>query len=265
MPIISPEIHLKKIDKQPAAIYVLHERAERSFPMHSHRKGQLSYVQGGIAYLFMGSQSYVIPGRHFLWLPGGVEHYVQARQPSSQMRTLYFPPQRDRKHPFYSKVGIYPINDLLYQMIVYTEKWGGDILPKAPAFSFLKAIKDILPDFTSGTLPFMLPTTQNTRLRPIVLYLRNNVAQALTLGSVSREFGLSERSLSRLFKAELDISFLQYLQQVRMLSAVEMILQTDMTLSQIAYEVGYGSLAAFSSTFQQLYHIRPSEFERRVK
>ncbi len=265
MSTISSDKYLDLIDADPRSIYVLHEKAERKWPLHHHIKGQLTYVQGGLAYIFIGRYTYVIPARHFVWIPKGLDHYIQARHSSSSIRTLYFPSKGDNTHPFYNKLGIHPINSLVYEMIIYTEKWAGNIRPRDTAFSFLKAIKDILPELGTRTQPITIPTSSHPRLHPIIQYLRANIAQSLTLGSVGREFGMSQRTLARLFKSNLDISFLQYLQRLRMVTAVEMILQTDMQLSQIAYAIGYGSLAAFSTTFYQLCNIRPSEFARRVK
>lgn len=265
MPVIPSDKYLELIDAQPRSIYVLHEKAERKWPQHQHNKAQLTYVQGGIAYIFIGSNTYVIPARHFIWVPKGLEHYILARHPSSSIRTLYFPSRGDNAHPFYNKLGIHPINKLVYEMIIHTEKWAGNIQPGDTAFSFLKAIKDLLPELGTRTQPLAMPTSTNSRLQPIIQYLRANQSQPLTLESVGREFGMSQRSLTRLFKSNLEISFLQYLKRVRMVAAIEMILQTDMHLSQIAYATGYSSLAAFSTTFYQLANMRPSEFARRVK
>jgi len=87
-----------------------------------------------------------------------------------------------------------------------------------------------------------------------------HVDEPLTLSSVSRQFGFSERTLSRLFQATMDISFLQYLKQLRVVKAVSMMLQKDVTLSEIAYKTGYNSLSAFSNAFYQITNKRPSEF-----
>jgi transcriptional regulator GlxA family with amidase domain len=50
-----------------------------------------------------------------------------------------------------------------------------------------------------------------------------------------------------------------------MVRAVEMMLQTSLTLSEIAYETGYQSISAFSNTFYQLTKTRPSQFAQSIK
>lgn len=47
-----------------------------------------------------------------------------------------------------------------------------------------------------------------------------------------------------------------------MVRAIELMLQTDLSMSEIACTVGYGSLPAFSNTFYQLTNFRTSEFKK---
>jgi transcriptional regulator GlxA family with amidase domain len=108
--------------------------------------------------------------------------------------------------------------------------------------------------------PIALPTTSNERLKPILLYLSQNFHKQQSLEEISKRFGMAERSVSRLFQSAMSISFLQYLKLLRMVRAIEMMLQTNKSTSEIAYATGYNSLAAFSKAFYQLTNIRPSDF-----
>ena len=262
---LTTQEYLLDIDKQPKSVYVLHEKSERRFPVHCHNKVQLTYVEGGIAYVHVKENTFVIPARHYVWLPQGQDHFVQIRHTATAIRSIYFYTHDDNADPFYERIGIYPVNNLLHEMILYTGQWHGNMKAGSKPYTFLTALKNILPQLGAQHLPIVLPTTQNERLRPILLYLDKNPSQVLTLETVSKKFGLSERSLSRLFQLVLKISFLQYLKQLRMVKAVEMMLQTDLTLSQIAYATGYNSISAFSNTFYQVTHMRPSEFSDTVR
>lgn len=253
-----------QIDQYRNNIYVMHERSERRFPVHKHKKGQLSYVEGGIAYVHFVGNTFVIPARHYIWIPPGTDHFLQVRQSSNTIiRNIYYPD--NNSHIFYQHTGIYPVNNLLHEMITYTDKYNENIEHQSIDYAFLIAIKNILPQISPQNIPIVLPTTTNERLRPILRYLYENVEQALTLKSVSGRFGMAERTLSRLFQSVLSISFLQYLKQVRMVKAVELMLQTSQTLSQIAFATGYQSISAFSNTFYQLTNMRPSEFAGTVR
>jgi AraC-like DNA-binding protein len=257
--------YLNEIDVHANSVYVMHEKVERKFSMHSHEKGQLTYVEGGIAYCNMPDKSYVIPARHYIWIPKQQAHYMQIRHSrSTTTRNLYFYSQEDHLTPFYTRLGIYPVTELLLQMINYSARWERHVLPGAPGFRFLSAIKDILPDISTAALPVALPTTQHDRLQPVLQYIAQNFDQQLTLETISHQFDLSPRTLSRLFTNILDMSFVQYLQTLRVVKGIEMILQTNQTLSEIAYQTGYSSIAAFSKVFYHLTNKRPSSFQRDV-
>jgi len=263
MPLLDTAAYLKNIDFKPKSIFIVHEKLERSLPRHSHTKGQLTYVEGGIAYIHIQNKTYIIPARHYVWIPSGMEHYLNVRNAATVTHNLYFYTEDDHLDPFYQKLGIYPVNSLLFEMLVFAENWTGTIEKKDPGFNFLVAIKDILPQLSTKSFPIALPTTSNTRLRPIVLYLSQNFEQPLTLENLASRFGMGERTLSRLFQSTMSISFLQYLKLLRTVKAIEFIMLGDKTTTEIAYLTGYNSLAAFSKAFFQLTNIRPSDFGKK--
>jgi AraC-like DNA-binding protein len=255
---------LTDIDKVPESVYVMHERNEFRLPWHTHCKGQLIYIEGGVAYIHLVEKTLIIPARHYVWIPKGMKHYVEMHK-SVIIISLYFYSDDDDDHPFFNKGGIYPINTLLMQMLSYTTKWKRDILPGEKAFPFLAGIKNILPEISKKALPIAVPTTENERMQPVIIYIREHLLQPLTLVTLCSKTGFSERTLSRLFQETMNISFLQYFKLLRMVKAIEMMLQTDKSMSEIAYTLGYNNLSAFSNIFYQLTRTRPSEFARQLQ
>lgn len=257
------ESYLRYIDDTPDAIFVLHEKLERRFPIHQHTKGQLTYVDGGIAYVHVHAKILVIPARHYIWIPPGLLHFLTVRSSATAIRTVYF--QLDTETPFYKQMGIYPVDSLLLEMLLFTERFEWEVRKEDKYYPFLKALFNILPEISVNHLHTVLPVTRNERLVPILKYMEEHVAEEISLTRISKAFSLSERTLSRIFQAELSISFLQYLKQLRMVKAVELMLQTELTLSEIAYRTGYQSIAAFSNTFYQLTNMRPSQFAHAIR
>lgn len=251
---------LPSIDKWSQSVYVLHERFERDIPVHQHKKGQLSYVEGGVAYVHIKDRTFVIPARHYFWIPACLQHVLKVSHSATVLRSIFFYAHDDDKHPFYSQVGIYPINDLLLQMIKHTDKWEGSIGADDARYQFLTTIKNILPEISTRVLPTALPSTGDERMISIMSFIDTHISEAHTIDSIGDRFGLSRRSVSRLFQTTLGMSFLQYLKLLRMVKAFEMILQTNMSMSEIAYAIGYQSLSSFSNTFYQITNLRPSAF-----
>ena len=252
--------NLSEIEQHNESFFVMHEKCEKYIPFHSHSKSQLSYVDGGLAYIRLTDKLLVIPSRHYFWIPASVSHSLTIGQKGTHMRSIFFTTEDDHKNEFYKHVGIYPINDLLIEMIRFTEQWQDHVLPHDERFIFLQSIKNILPIISSKQLSIVLPYTENERMLEIMAYMEENLTTKHTLESISKRFGLSDRTLSRFFKNTLKISFLQYLKLLRMVKAFELIQQRQHSLGEIAYLTGYQSLASFSYTFFLVTNMRPSDF-----
>jgi len=243
-------------------MYVWHSRFEDRFQDHTHTKGQLTYVEGGIIFLYTKEKSYFLPARHYVWIPAGVEHHLQHRYHAAIVRNIYFNTTTDDHDPFYKQIGIYPVNNLLLEMFLFSERWNGNIVPETKEYDFLNTLKNILPVVSRHPLPIALPTTENQRLRPVLKYIIDHLSNdLLSLEVVARANGFSERTLSRLFQSALETSFFQYLKLARMIKSMEKLLETELTISEIAYEVGYNSISSFSNTFYKMIGKRPSDFK----
>jgi AraC-like DNA-binding protein len=257
---------LTEIDKKPNAVFVMHEKSEKLIPLHKHAKGQLSYVEGGLAYVEVDSKTFVIPPRHYFWIPKGMPHILRVGYSATVLRSLYFYSHDDHRDPFYTKLGIYPASELLIQMITHTEIWDGRHVDKNDHnFEFLIALKKLLSELKNQPLPIILPATDDERLNKILKYLDKSLDERHSLASLSLKFNMSERSMSRLFQARLHVSFLQYLKILRIIKALEMLLKTKKTVSEIAYRVGYDTLGAFSNSFYSFTKLRPTDLRNSVR
>ena len=249
---------ISQVESARDSIYVMHGTCEKYRAFHQHSKSQLTYMEGGPGYINLGGNFFVIPARHYVWIPAGVKHSMMIGHSAAICRTLYFSSNNDLKNEFYTKFGIYPINDLLDQMIRYSRQWHGHIFPRDIGYGFLQSIKDILPQVSNQILSVSIPYTENSKMLKIITYMQDNLSENLTMLSIGARFGLSKRSLSRFFRSILKVSFLQYLKLLRMAKAFDLIAANEYPLADVAYLCGYQSLSSFSNAFYQTTNIRPS-------
>ena len=228
-------------------------------PPHKHIKAQLLYAEGDVVFVTTETKTYFLPARHFIWIPGGVEHSIEPKSESVTMRNLYFPVEKD-EDVFYQSEGIYPVNNLLLQMMLFTNRWNGDLKKGTPNFTIAKAIKAILPQICTNNLPLELPQPKDKRLGKILRYIENNLGETILFAEVAHEFGYSERSLYRLFQKDLNMSFIQYYTIRRILKAIELLLDRELSVKEVAQEVGYSSVPTFSNTFFKFLGQRPSDY-----
>jgi len=252
--------YLTKVDADKKSIYCHHDlMGELLVPTHKHDKAQMLYAEGDVVFVTTETKSYFLPARHFIWIPAGVEHSIQPKSENVMMRNLYFPVEKD-EDVFYKKEGIYPVNNLLLQMMLFTNQWNGDLKKGTPNFVIAKAIKAILPQICLTNLPLELPQPKDARLGKILRYVENNLGETILFSEVAHEFGYSERSLYRLFQKDLKMSFIQYYTIRRILKAIELLLDRKLSVKEVALEVGYSSVPTFSNTFFKILGQRPSDY-----
>jgi transcriptional regulator GlxA family with amidase domain len=80
---------------------------------------------------------------------------------------------------------------------------------------------------------------------------------------MARKAGLEERTFLRRFKAATRVTPTQYVQQMRLETARQLLATTHKPIEEVAWETGYGDGAAFRRFFQRLTGLPPSQYRRR--
>ncbi|SDK54111.1 AraC-like ligand binding domain-containing protein [Pedobacter sp. ok626] len=257
MKILSQLINI--VDQNPDSILVMRQQTEQRLPAHQHNKTQLLLVYGGIAYLQTDEKDFYIPSNHYIWIPKNYPHNLMFNTKDLYIINIYFPDEK--AGGFYDELGIYPVSKLLAEMLSFSEKWQGDYCKGSWEFEFLSTLKNVLSKENLKKFSIQLPTTDDQRLNTIIDNIRNRLNENLTLESTANQSGMSVRSLTRLFQTKLHITFIQYLKMLRIIRAMELIKDTDLNMTEIAYEIGYSNISAFSNNFHQLTNMRPTEFK----
>ncbi|ASZ12123.1 AraC family transcriptional regulator [Chitinophaga pendula] len=251
---------IRIVDEHPTSIVVMRQQTEQRLPSHQHDKGQLLLVFGGIAYLQTAERDFYIPSSHYIWIPGQYAHNLVFNTQDLFIINIYFPNETKKAHAFYDELGIYSVSRLLSEMLAFCESWQGNFFANSWEYEFLITLKHLLPKENLERFSIQLPTTDDQRLNQITDYLRGALGDPVTLENTASRFGFSVRSLTRLFQSRLNTSFTQYLKMLRIIRAMELLKDTELSISEIAYEVGYSGISLFSNNFIQLTNMRPSAF-----
>lgn len=105
---------------------------------------------------------------------------------------------------------------------------------------------------------------KETSMIAILRYIETNYADC-SLESVARHFGLNTSYLSFLIKKKLNTSYIELIQKQRLKSAKTYLLNTDLSIVQIANTVGYDNMNFFYKKFKKLYGVTPSEYRKQNK
>lgn len=99
-------------------------------------------------------------------------------------------------------------------------------------------------------------------LEEILKFIDENLDKKISLKEVAYEFGYSTQYFSKIFKKSLGITFLQYMNQLKMEKARELIMYSNKSMSEIAYTLGFENQYYFSNTFKKENGVSPTDYKK---
>ncbi len=104
----------------------------------------------------------------------------------------------------------------------------------------------------------------NNLVNKTITYVHQNYGDPnLRLNFIANELGITYNHLSRLFKLKTGIGFNQYLNDIRMKTAMEFLMESNLKLYEIAEKVGYQNYENFSRAFKAYYGNSPKKVYRK--
>ena len=95
-------------------------------------------------------------------------------------------------------------------------------------------------------------------------YIQQNYAEDLSLGQVAKAVNTSVFYFCKMFKKATGINFTDYLSRVRIEKAKNLLLNPNLRISEIAFEVGFQSLTHFNRVFKKVLGLAPTEYRAKL-
>lgn len=102
------------------------------------------------------------------------------------------------------------------------------------------------------------------RLAYILHYIRENLAQNLTIKELSNKIYMSESNFHRVFKSELNISPIDFINEERIKLATSLLQDSRRKIKDIYMECGFNSLSYFNRMFKRKKQISPKEYQFKI-
>ena len=99
----------------------------------------------------------------------------------------------------------------------------------------------------------------------LVDFIYENISKSLTVKNLSQESGLGPKKLQLGFNLLFSKSVNEYIRHAKLEVARDMIKNTDKSISEIVYEIGYRSRSYFSKIFYEYYNILPIDYKEYLK
>jgi len=108
------------------------------------------------------------------------------------------------------------------------------------------------------------PFRYYARLARLQQYVLENLQEPISLALAASVVGLEKSYFSTFFREKVGITFSDWLRQVRVQQAVELIRSQNTSLTQVAYSVGFQESRTFQRAFKRYMGITASAFRRTI-
>ena len=228
---------------------------------HMHREAQLVYAALGTMQVTTPKGRWLVPPDRAVWVPARSEHAIDVLA-DIEMRTLYFDLawlDREERSFGVDAEFVVRVSRLLHEAILALFDGRND--PERTELLIRLALLELHHAEDSTTF---IPLPHEPRCRRAANIVLANPTDAHEIEALAREVGTSARTLSRLFSTETQLSFKTWCQRARVAAAIEkMSTETNVSVKQLAADLGYASVPAFSHAFRQVTGKTPTEFAEK--
>ncbi len=224
-------------------------------PFHQHRKAQLVMALEGFVQCKIVDAIWIVPPQCAVWIPSGHWH-TNAISQDAKVCMLFVDPDCIEMPDYSCTISISP---LLRELICH--------LSQQEKTKFLSPPQVMLGDVLIHELTLMprekfnFPIPQEPRLNTLAQMLLNDPSDRRTLGQWAHQVAMSERTLSRLVKKEIGLTFGEWRGQLHVVMALQK-LSSGVSVQRVTEDLGYESVSAFIAFFKKVLGVSPKKYIR---
>ncbi len=224
--------------------------------------GQLVCCLSGGLELFGHAGEWVIPPEHMVYIPPDRMFRLRARVVSSGIVCQFSHREVAWIH---DGCWVAQMSEFASGMIGYAAKWDRAAAGRSRhAASFFVTLGEMLPAWFDHERIFWTPYAESSSIQRAIDFA-HRCGPSVSLQDVAGHVGMSERTLRRHMQTELGQSWREFIRELRMKLAMDMLRRGDRSVTETAFEVGFSSSSAFSSAFLSYVGRTPSAYARAFR
>lgn len=242
---------------------------------HNHLRIEINYVKKGNCVLHLENESISFAENEMMIICSNVEHTFEAGSEGTTLMQLEFLPEIfSRFNPVGHEQG-----SELTPVTIFSEE--NRLIKIINNVRIMRAVQRIVNEMNQKNKYYeylvvmyyaelliliyryldeaYLPICTNDLLKKAISYIRLNYQSDITITDVAAYSGIGERYLRKLFAQYLNLSPLDYLNEIRINKSIELLRNTEMSVKEICFICGFRSPQYFSRIFKQHMGISPRE------
>lgn len=221
---------------------------------HRHDDHQIVYARSGVVEVITEAGTWIAPASRALWIPAGAVHEHRAHG-HTELRLIGLPSHPADPSPSglsLERPAVLAVTPLLRELILaYTD----DPADESPERTRLRQV--LLDQLRRAPEePVHVPVPKDPRLRAVCAMLSEDPADSRSLAELGRAAGASDRTLARLCRGELGMTFPQWRTQLRLHHALRLLAEGT-AVTTVAHRCGWSSASTFIEVFRRTFGHTP--------
>jgi AraC-like DNA-binding protein/quercetin dioxygenase-like cupin family protein len=246
---------IEQADGQAVALASDYPAGYRVKP-HRHSRAQLLYALAGVVMVSTSIGRWVLPADHALWIPASVEHSVEMLGEVS-MRSIYVATGAIDGLP--EDVRVVGVTDLMRSLIVEAVTLPVDHCPTSRAGLIMALIALEIPRLPERPLGLAFPA--EPRLASLCRRFLEAPSPHARIDDWADHLAMSRRAFTRAFRKETGLSLQSWRQQACLFAALPRLAGGE-PVTSVALDLGYDSVAAFTTMFKRILGAPPRHYLR---
>ena len=283
MPDLSYETY-RKVDTE--GIYLSYSTAPGGYhPLHWHEEIELLYQLNGRSDIQIDGEKYQIQNKLLTVIDSRQVHSIHTYSDTSMFICVHISKKLIEKYiPDIDLYRIYCIPDdipdsqfpeylsVCRQMedllrLYITDKLAWQMESEG---IILQVLAQLIRHFSRKSAPDEIglssaDRTSFNRIRDVITYVEEHFREPISLQDIAGHLSLGREYFCRFFKKNMGMSFLRYLNEVRVSHVYQDLEQTDAPIAEIAEKNGFHNQKLFNRTFREVYGCTPSAVRRKSK
>lgn len=242
---------------------------------HNHYEILNVYSADNNVTLYIYNKKYVLPPNSFVLVPPYTPHCVERNFHSNRLLLNFSADFGEKVFDFldidiqeffsnsvlsYSPKQISELYSIGKKMITEMRKSGNAVA--TPTIRLLSAqFADILTHYSSSPAP-QIYLSELSEISMITDYLKTHYSAHITLDELAEKFKMNKFSLCKKFRRETDLSVVDFLNQIRVNHARDLLENSSMRMDEITAKTGFESVAYFSRVFKNYTGISPTAYRK---
>lgn len=272
-------------EKTDAILIFDRQKRDFKYPIHFHPEYELNYLYNAEgAERFMGDSvehigpqelCLVGPNLYHTWKAGKCDLDTNKREVTVQFVANLFPAELQEKDIYKGVAEMLKNSEC---GLLFSPETARQAEPMLTAVSrtrgfeayieFLKLLRFLAESPNQRVLAknsFQNDTTASTdnRIERIHDYIVQHYKEKITLGDAADILNMSNVSVTRLIKQRTGKSFIDFLNEIRIGFAARLMVDSDMSISEICFSSGFNNISNFNRTFRKKQGLTPTEFRQK--